>query len=126
MLTPDMSVAQWWILAVVSGIALAVAGQSLAATKAQRFAAVLPPLAGAVAIGGDTLARGSDGRQALFLFTLVALVLVVLRLLYAPYLSRQLALYREGRRADEVTKGQLLVFLLAFAATTALVAVLIG
>ncbi|MGV9287356.1 hypothetical protein [Streptomyces sp. NPDC003719] len=126
MLTPDMSVTQWWIVAVVSGLALAVAGQSLATTRAQRFAAVLPPLAGAVFIGMETSARGSDGKQALFLFTLVALVLVVLRLVYARYLSRQLALYREGRPADEVTKKQLAVFLFAFVATTVVVAVLIG
>ena len=31
MLTPDMSVTQWWIMAVVSGIALTLAAQSLAA-----------------------------------------------------------------------------------------------
>ncbi|CAM5648089.1 hypothetical protein STENM327S_06309 [Streptomyces tendae] len=126
MLTPDMSVTQWWIMAVVSGIALALAAQSLATKRWQRIAAVLPPLAGAAVIGGQTLARDGDVKQALFLFTLVALVLVVLRLVYAKYFARQLALHRAGRPADEVTKGQLAVFLLAFVATTALVALLIG
>ncbi|MEV8126046.1 hypothetical protein AB0P07_18405 [Streptomyces sp. NPDC085944] len=126
MLTPDMSVAQWWVMAVASGIALALAAQSLATKRWQRFAAVLPPLAGAAVIGGQTLARGSDGKQALFLFTVVALVLVILRLVYAKYFARQLALHRAGRPADEVTKGQLAVFLLTFVATTVLVAFLIG
>ncbi|MFC9057266.1 hypothetical protein ACFTXB_04310 [Streptomyces sp. NPDC057074] len=126
MLTPALSVAQWWVLAIVSGAALALAARTLATTRAQRFAAVLPPLACAVVIGGQTLARGGDGTEALFLFTLVALVLIVLRLVYAKYFNRQMALYRSGRRADEVTKGQLAVFLIVFVATTVLVAVLIG
>ncbi|MEU1047319.1 hypothetical protein ABZ400_19435 [Streptomyces sp. NPDC005897] len=126
MLTPDMSVTQWWIMAVVSGIALALAAQSLATKRWQRIASVLPPLAGAAVIGGQSLARDSDVKQPLFLFTLVALVLVVLRLVYAKYFARQLALHRAGRPADEVTKGQLAVFLFAFVATTVLVALLIG
>ncbi|MFJ7772349.1 hypothetical protein ACIQ1J_29165 [Streptomyces sp. NPDC097107] len=126
MLTPDMSVTQWWVFAVVSGVALALAAQSLAATTAQRISSVLVPLAGAVAVVGQSAARGYEGKQPLFLFTLVALVLVILRLVYGRYLARQMALYRAGESADEVTKRQLAVFLLAFVAAAVLVAFLIG
>ncbi|AQS68264.1 hypothetical protein [Streptomyces pactum] len=126
MLTPDMSITQWWVFAFVSGVALALAAQSLAVTTAQRISSVVVPLAGAAAVVGQSAARDYEGKQPFFLFTLVALVLVILRVVYHRYLVRQIALYRAGEPADEVTKKQLAVFLLAFVAAAVLVAFLIG
>jgi hypothetical protein len=126
MLTPDMSIVQWWIFAIVSGVALGVAAMSLATTRARKLGSFLVPFAGALSIAGNSLARGYSGKEPLFLFTLCALTLVVLRLIYARWINRQMALHRAGEPADEVTRKQIAFFLLVWVAVTVLVAFLIG
>lgn len=126
MLTPDMSISQWWILAIVSGAALAVAGMTLTTSTARRVGSVLLPLAGAAAVVGQSAARGDSGKESLVLFTISALTLVILRFLYAKWISCQIALHGSGKPVDEVTGKQIAVFLLAFVAVATLVAVLIG
>ncbi|WP_329457309.1 hypothetical protein [Streptomyces sp. NBC_01497] len=126
MLTPDMSDTGWSLFAVLAGLALGVAGMTMATTRGRQWALLLlPPLAGFAAAAFQSTVDGDSGREVSYLFTLAALDLVVLRLVYAPWMKRQLALYREGRPVTVVGARQISVFLLLFAAVTAAVAFLV-
>lgn len=126
MLTSTLTTtAQWWVAAVVSGLALAVAAQSMATTARDRVIAASLPLVGAAAIAVNSAMRGYEGRLPLLLYTATMVILVILRCLFAGYVKRQLALKRSGEPMDEVTGKQKAIFLLTFTATLALVAFVI-
>jgi hypothetical protein len=115
MLTTHFSLTHWWIAAIVAGIALAAAVQSLATKTRDKLIAAASVV---LATGLYTALRGSgDGaRQALQLFILGALPLAILRLVFAGYLGRQLALQRSGQPMEEMTGKQIAIFLAAFGA----------
>jgi hypothetical protein len=126
MLISGMSDTQWWIAAVVSGLALGVALMSMARTRGRRLGALLvPPLGGAASVFGQSAVRGDSGREACFLYMLMALDLVVLRLIYTPWIRRQTVLYQEGKPVTVVGPKQVTVFMLLFVAVAVLVAFLI-
>ncbi|WP_137994062.1 hypothetical protein [Streptomyces vilmorinianum] len=125
MLTSTLSTGQWWVAAIVSGIALALAAQSMATTTRDKLIAVSLPLVGAVGIVLNSAARGYEGRTPLVLYTATMIVLVVLRILFAPYVSRQLALKRSGKPMEDMTGKQTALFFLAFVATLISVAFLL-
>jgi lysylphosphatidylglycerol synthetase-like protein (DUF2156 family) len=114
-LTDHFSLTHWWIAAVLSGLTLAVAVQSLAVKTRDKLIA-----AGSVALvtGLYTLARGSgDGaQQALQLFILGTLPLAILRLVFAGYLRRQLARKRSGQPMEALTGKQQAVFFATYIA----------
>jgi drug/metabolite transporter (DMT)-like permease len=116
-LTSSLSPGQWWIAAVLSGAALAVAAQSMATTRRDKLIAVSLPLAGAVSIALASAARGYEGPMPLVLYTATMIVLVVLRIVFAPYIARQLRLKRAGRPMEEVTRKQSWIFLVVFVVT---------
>ncbi|MEV3988446.1 hypothetical protein AB0J57_06025 [Streptomyces sp. NPDC049837] len=123
MLTAHFTLTHWWIAATLSALALAAAAASLAPkTRGKLIAAASVVLA----TGLCTVLRGSgDGaRQALQLFILGTLPLAVLRLVFAGYLRRQLALRRSGRPMEEMTGKQIAVFMAAFVAVVLCVAIL--
>ncbi|MET9610987.1 hypothetical protein ABZZ17_38880 [Streptomyces sp. NPDC006512] len=117
MLTSQLSASQWWIAALVSGLALGLAAQSMATTPRDRLIAWSLPLVGAVSIAGGSGARGYTDRTPLVLYTATMVILVVLRIVFAGYVTRQLDLKRQGKPMEELSRGQTLVFLLAFLAT---------
>ncbi|RST16526.1 hypothetical protein E2C00_17155 [Streptomyces sp. WAC05374] len=123
MLTAHFTLTHWWIAALASGLALAAAVQSLATTTRHRLVAAASVL---LATGLYTVLRGTgDGaRQALQLFVLGTLPLAVLRVLFAGYLRRQLALQRSGRPVEDMTGRQMAVFGAAFAAVVICVVIL--
>jgi hypothetical protein len=126
MLTPGhLTTTQWYIFAIIAGVALGVAAMSLATTRKKRVVALLIPLAGAASILGQSAARGYKGDDPPFLFTLLALDLVILRLVFAKWFTHQNELHRAGRPYEEASKTQVAVFILTFVAVTVLVAFLI-
>jgi len=125
MLTPDMSTAQWWLLALASGAALGWAVMTLAARPSHRVVAVCVPLVMAAALWGDVRVREYDERQLLFDYTLVCLTLVILRLVYAPWFTRNLRLRREGRPMENAPTRHAVLFPFVFIATAVGVAFLI-
>ncbi|WP_175408493.1 hypothetical protein [Streptomyces sp. TRM64462] len=116
MLTSTLSADQWWIAALVSGIALAVAAQSMATTRRDKAIAMSLPLVGAVGIVIHSAARGYEDRTPLVLYTATMLVLVILRIVFARYITRQLELKRSGRPMEDMTGKQTAIFFFAFVA----------
>lgn len=125
MLTSTLSVPQWWIAAVVAGAALAVAAQSTATTAKDKLIAVSIPLVCGGFIVLASAVHGYQGRTPLVLYTAAMIILVVLRIVFAGYISRQLALKRSGKPMEEMTGKQTAIFLSALlAASVAVVGVL--
>ena len=122
MLTSTLSADQWWIPALVSGLTLGAAAQSMAIKKRDKLIALSVPLAVAVSIALGSAARGYEGRTPLVLYTAAMIIMLILRLVFAGYISRQLALQRAGKPTEEVTRKQNTIFLLTFLATLVLVA----
>ncbi|MCX4808068.1 MULTISPECIES: hypothetical protein [unclassified Streptomyces] len=125
MLTSNLSAGQWWIAALVSGLALGLAAQSMTTTPRDRLIAWSLPLVGAVSIAGGSAARGYAGRTPLVLYTATMIILVILRIVFAGYVTRQLDLKRAGKPMEDMSRGQTFVFLLAFLAALIGVAYLI-
>ncbi|MEF2528974.1 MULTISPECIES: hypothetical protein [Streptomyces] len=125
MLTSNLSAVQWWIAALVSGLALGLAAQSMTTTPRDRLIAWSLPLVGALSIAGGSAVRGYTDRTPLVLYTATMIILVVLRIVFAAYITRQLDLKREGKPMEDLSRGQTLVFLLVFLATLIAVAYLI-
>ncbi|WP_149179625.1 hypothetical protein [Streptomyces sp. TRM49041] len=123
MLTSSFSVTEWWIAAIVSGIALAVAVQSMVTTRKDKLKAVLLPLAGAAFLVLSSAARGYEGETPLMLFTATMLGLTATRIIFARYLRRQLDLVRSGQPMKELTALQTVVFFVTFTAVVAAIAV---
>ncbi|UYQ60434.1 hypothetical protein [Streptomyces peucetius] len=121
--TSTFSTTEWWIASVVSGIALAVAMQSLVITRRHKLMMVLPPLAGAAFIVLSSAARGHEGETPLMLFTATALGLAIMRLVFAVHLRRQMELVRSGQPMKQLTVLQVVIFFLAFAAVVMSMAV---
>ncbi|MEF3115067.1 hypothetical protein [Streptomyces chrestomyceticus] len=121
MLTSTLSETQWWVAAIVSGFALAVAAQSMATTARDKLIAASLPLAGAIAIGLSSAAHGYTDTLPLLLYTTTMIILVILRLLFAKYINRQLALKRSGKPMENLSGKQTAIFLLAFMTTLVLV-----
>lgn len=123
MLTAHFTLAHWWIAAIVSGLALAAAVASLATKTRGRLTAAASVV---LATGLYTVLRGTgDGaRQALQLFVLGTLPLAILRLVFAGYLRRQLALQRSGRPVEDMTGKQMAIFFAAFVGVVVCVVIL--
>ncbi|MEW2397408.1 hypothetical protein [Streptomyces sp. NPDC046862] len=115
MLTAHFTLTHWWIAAILSGLALAAAVQSMATKPRDKLIATVSVL---LATALYTALRGSgDGaRQALQLFILGTLPLAVLRLVFAGYLRRQLALKHSGQPMQEMTGKQIAIFFASFVA----------
>ena len=122
MLTSTLSAGQWWIAAVASGIALAVAAQSMATTTRDKLIAISLPLVGAVGIVLSSAARRYEERTPLVLYTATMIILVILRIIFAKYITRQLDLKRSGKSMEEMTGKQTAIFFFAFVATLIFVA----
>ncbi|MEV7424442.1 hypothetical protein [Streptomyces sp. NPDC091212] len=125
MLTSSFTTTHWWIAAIASGIALAVAAQSLATSTKSRLLTALPPIAGGVAIVLDSAARGYDGDTPLALYTLTMLGLTLCRIIFAGYLRRQREVIRSGKVLEPATGKQTALFLFTFAAVVMAMAVLL-
>ncbi|MBW8739142.1 MAG: hypothetical protein JF621_19135 [Streptomyces turgidiscabies] len=120
MLTSHFSRTEWWIAAIVAGLALAVAIQSLVPARKDKWKAVLPPVGAAVFIVLSTRTSPDDGENtALTLFTAMALGLSITRVVFTRYIGRQLELVRSGQPMESPTSRQTAVFLLTFAAVVA-------
>jgi len=115
MLTEDMSTTGWGILALLAGAAVAVAAMTLAARPWHYAVAALVPVAMALSLWGR--AGGLGDTQLLSLYTALCLTLVVLRLVYAPWFTRNLRLRREGKPMRNAATGQVVVFFFVFVAT---------
>lgn len=126
MLTPDMSVSQWWIFAVVSGLALWLAMTSLVTARRHRWGAAAVPLAGIIAAVGQSAARGFEAQDAPFIFSLVALTLVILRIVFSRWINHQKEAQHAGKPENLSVRKQTAVFLSAFVAVLVLVALLIA
>lgn len=123
MLTAHFTLTHWWIAAILSGLALAAAVQSMATKPRDKLIATVSVL---LATALYTALRGSgDGaRQALQLFILGTLPLAVLRLVFAGYLRRQLALKHSGQPMEEMTGKQIAIFFASFVAVVVGIVVL--
>lgn len=120
MLTSHFSHTEWWIAALVVGLALAVAMQSLIPEKKDKWKALLPPVGGAVFVALRTGTSPDEGEnQALMLFTATALALAITRVIFTGYVRRQLELARSGQPMEKPTHRHTAVFLLTFAAVVA-------
>lgn len=116
MLTSAFSVTEWWVAAIVSGIALAVALQSLVTTRRDKLKTALLPLIGAAFVVLSSAARGYEGETPLMLFTATMLGLTAMRFVFAGYLRRQRDLVRSGQPLQRLSGGQVTVFFVAFTA----------
>ncbi|MBZ9641488.1 hypothetical protein [Streptomyces sp. PSKA30] len=123
MFTAHFTLTHWWIAAIVAGLALAAAVQSLAAKPRNKLIAAASVV---LAAGLYTALRGSgDGaRQALQLFILGTLPLAVLRLVFAGYFRRQLALMRSGQPIEDITGKQQAIFFASFVAVVICIVIL--
>ncbi|MGI5196208.1 hypothetical protein ACQEVY_21560 [Streptomyces sp. CA-288835] len=123
MLTAHFTLTHWWIAAIVSGLALGVAMASLVTNTRQKLIAAASVT---LAAGLYMALRGSgDGaRQALQLFILGTLPLAILRLVFAGYLRRQLALQHSGQPMQDMTGKQMAIFFAAFVAVVICIVIL--
>ncbi|WP_330290303.1 hypothetical protein [Streptomyces sp. NBC_00576] len=120
MLTSHFSRTEWWIAAIVAGLALAAAMQSLIPAKKDKWKALLPPVGAAVFIALSTRTSPDDGEnQALMLFTATALSLAITRVIFTGFIRRQMELARSGQSMEKPTPRQTAVFLFTFAAVVA-------
>ncbi|MER8047707.1 hypothetical protein [Streptomyces sp. NPDC094032] len=126
MLTSSLPVEGWWAVAVLSGTALGIAAASLTVTWKHRIASLAVPVATAAGMAGQAAARGYEAKEALFLFTLLSLTLTVMRLVFAPWITRQRALQRAGVQPDGNVRKQTAVFLATFVAVLIAVGFLLG
>ncbi len=112
MLTRTLPPEQWWIGAVISGIALMIAIHPIATNAKKKLFLPLMPLAGGAFLFIDT--AGDESAYPVVWFTVIMLTFVVLRIIFAPYLSRQFALVRSGQQMQPLTGRQNAVFWCAF------------
>lgn len=102
---------QWWIPAIVAGLALSLALQFIASTPWQRVFIGATPLLAAVFIALDGMARGHTGETALKLFTAAALGAAVTRVVFTPYIRRQVARRRSGLPFQQLSAPKTAFFL---------------
>jgi hypothetical protein len=123
MLTAHFTLTHWWIAAIVAGLTLAAAVQSLATRPRDKLIAAVS-IVGATGLYTALRGSGEGARQALQLFILGTLPLAILRLLFAGYLRRQLALKRSGQAMEDITGRQQAIFFAAFVAVVISIVVL--
>ncbi|MFE1200425.1 hypothetical protein ACFW5V_01885 [Streptomyces sp. NPDC058762] len=123
MLTSHFTLTHWWIAAIVSGLALAAAVWTLAPNIRAKLIAATSIT---IITGLYTALRGSgDGAlQALQLFILGVLPLAVLRVVFAQYVGRQLALKRSGQPMEAMTGKQVATFFATWLALVVCVVIL--
>jgi hypothetical protein len=123
MLTAHFTLTHWWIAAIVSGLALALAVASLARQTGDKLIAAASVL---IATGLYTALResGEGAHQALQLFILGTWPLVILRLVFAGWLRRQMALKRAGQPMEELTGKEIAIFFAAFVAVVTCIVIL--
>lgn len=119
------SITEWWVAAIVSGIVLALALQSLATKRRDKLKLLLPPLGAAAYLVLASARRGYEAETPLALFTATALGLASTRVIFAGYLRRQLERARSGKPMKRATVPQVVLFLLTFAAVVMSMAVLL-
>lgn len=121
MSTVPFSLTHWWIAAIVSGLALAWAVQSLATkTKTKLIMAAVVTLGTALYMA---LRASVDGtQQALQLYIVAALPMAICRLIFARWLRR----YRSTPVSERemLSGGQTALFIVVWAMSVAGVAVL--
>ncbi|WP_055532250.1 hypothetical protein [Streptomyces graminilatus] len=118
MLTSHFSHTDWWIAAIVAGLALALAMQSLIPERRHKWKALLPPIAAGAFTGLST--NPDDGENmALMLFTATALGLAITRVIYTRFVRRMMEQIRAGQPVERATPKQTAIFLLTFAAVVA-------
>ncbi|MFJ9318507.1 hypothetical protein [Streptomyces globisporus] len=122
MLTSSFSLTHWWLAAVASGIALAIAAQSMAITARTKALSVLLPLVGAAAVFMGTTKRDDEEATPLMLYVAITLSLTLTRVIFAKHIRRQLDLKRSGKPMEEMTGAQTTVFLLTLVAIIAAMA----
>ncbi|GAA2550565.1 hypothetical protein GCM10010423_58580 [Streptomyces levis] len=124
MLSQHFTPAHWWIAACLSGLALAAAVASLPSQPRSRLIAgatvVLVTAFYCVARG-----RGEGTEQALQLYILGTLPLAILRWVFGGWLRRQSELARAGQPPQEVKGRHTALFMGAFVAVVAAIAVLL-
>lgn len=124
MLTEHFSLTHWWVAAILSGLAVAAVVGSLASKpRAKLIAAASVVLA--TALYGVVRGHGDGAEQALQLYILGTLPLVILRFVFAGWFRRQRALQRAGEPMEEVKGWHTTVFMVAFVAVVAGIAVLL-
>ncbi|MFJ3224055.1 hypothetical protein ACIPJS_11865 [Streptomyces sp. NPDC086783] len=123
MLTTHFSLTHWWIAAIVSGLALAVAMQSLADKTRDKLIAA-SAVTVATALYTALRASGQGAQQALQLFISGTLSLAILRLLFAGWLRRQRALKHAGQPMEELTGKQIAVLLATWVAVIVCIVIL--
>jgi hypothetical protein len=123
MLTAHFTLTHWWIAAIVSGLALALAVASLARQTGGKLIAAASVL---IATGLYTALRGSGegAHQALQLFILGTLPLAILRLVLTGWLRRQMALKRAGQPMEELTDKEIAIFFATFVAVVICIVIL--
>ncbi|WP_256062317.1 MULTISPECIES: hypothetical protein [unclassified Streptomyces] len=90
-------------------MAFVIAMHPLATTAKKKLLLPLMPLAGGIFLFLDT--AGDEGAYPVVWFTVIMLSFVVLRIIFAPYLRRQLALVHAGEQMQPLTGRQNAVFL---------------
>jgi hypothetical protein len=124
--TAEFSVASLWILAVVSGVALAVALQSMVDTRRGRLVAVAAPLAGAAFVLLNSAVRGFEEGMPLKLYTLTALGLAAQRIIFAGFIKRLYERHRAGQPIEKLTGWQTTLFFVSFVVVVAVLAVVLS
>lgn len=122
MLTSSFSLTHWWVAAAASGIALAVAAQSMAITARAKVLSLLLPLVGAASVFLSTTSNEGEEATPLMLYVAITLSLTLARVIFAKNIRRQLDLKRSGKPMEEMTGPQAAVFLLTLAAIIAAMA----
>ncbi|MFJ8770457.1 hypothetical protein [Streptomyces clavifer] len=108
MLTRTLPPEQWWIGAVISGVAFVVAIHPIATTTKKRLLLPLIPLAGGIYLILGT--AGDKDAYPVVWFTAIMGTFVMLRIIFAPYLRRQFALVHSGQQMEALTGRQQAVF----------------
>ncbi|MFE6199291.1 hypothetical protein [Streptomyces sp. NPDC057838] len=124
MLSEHFTLTHWWITAGLSALALAATVASLPSKPRDRLiAGVAVVLATAFYCLGRT--RGEGTEQALQLYILGTAPLAILRWVFGGWLGRQLALARAGEPTEELKGRHTALFLAAFVAVVAAIAILL-
>ncbi|WP_434598018.1 hypothetical protein [Streptomyces sp. A5-4] len=115
MFSSTFSTTDWWIAAVVSGLAFGVVMQTWATKKRHKlYLATAPALGGFAATFFGTKAQGSGGEAPLMLYTITMLALLVTMAIFTRFIRRHLARVRSGQPVQRLAPKQVWIFGLTF------------
>ncbi|MFJ9581815.1 hypothetical protein ACIRQF_36195 [Streptomyces sp. NPDC101191] len=126
MLIPDLSTTGWWAFAIVSALALWIAVASMTTTRRHKLASVAVPTVLLVGGYAQSAARGYESKEAAFVITLIALTLVIMRIIFAGWLTRQKKRQEAEEPVDDHVGRQTAVFVGTFVVVLVGVGFLIG